>query len=44
LLTDIWAELPQNWLVTEDGDVRFLQSEFFLVLNRVNQPQFWDAV
>jgi len=44
LLTDIWAELPQNWLITEDGDVRFLQSDFFSVLNRVNQPHFWDAV
>ena len=44
LLKDIWAELPQNWLITEYGDVRFLQSEFFSVLNRVNQPHFWDAV
>lgn len=44
LLGDIWIELPQNWLQTEDGDSRFLQSEFFSVLNRVNQPHFWDAV
>jgi hypothetical protein len=43
LLADIWAELPQNWLETEDGDNRFLQSEFRLVLGRVNQPQFWDS-
>lgn len=43
LLNDIWAELPQNWLETEDGDTRFLQSEFHLVLDRVNHPQFWDA-
>ena len=43
LLTAIWAELPQNWLVSEDGDVRFLQSEFFSVLNRVNLPHFWEA-
>lgn len=42
LLDDIWAELPQNWLETEDGDVRFLQSEFLLVLDRVNHPQFWN--
>ncbi len=44
LLTDIWAELPQNWLETEDGDERFLQSEFSSVLNRVNYPKFWDVV
>ena len=44
LLTDIWAELPQNWLITEDGDVRFLQSEFSSVLERLNQAYFWDAV
>ncbi|UUZ62419.1 hypothetical protein LP417_20240 [Polaromonas sp. P1-6] len=43
LLADIWAELPQNWLETEDGDTRFLQSEFHLVLDRVNHPQFWDT-
>jgi hypothetical protein len=42
LLTDIWAELPQNWLETEDGVPRFLQSDFRLVLDRVNQPHFWD--
>lgn len=43
LLKDIWAELPQNWLETEDGISRFLQSEFLHVLDRVNQPQFWDT-
>jgi hypothetical protein len=42
LLDDIWAELPQNWLETEDGDSRFLQAEFHSVLDRVNQPGFWD--
>lgn len=43
LLNDIWAELPQNWLETEDGVLRFLQSDFRLVLDRVNQPHFWDT-
>lgn len=43
LLADIWAELPQNWLETEDGDTRFLQFEFHSALDRVNQPQFWDT-
>ena len=43
LLTDIWAELPQNWLETEDGEVRFIQSDFHAVLERVNHPQFWSA-
>ena len=43
LLEDIWTELPQNWLETEDGVPRFSQSEFHSVLDRVNHPQFWDA-
>lgn len=42
LLADVWAELPQNWLETEDGDSRFLQSEFHSVIDRVNLPHFWD--
>ena len=42
LLNDIWAELPQNWLETEDGDCRFLKSEFHSVLDRVNHQRFWD--
>ena len=43
LLTDIWAELLQNWLETEDGEVRFLQSDFHAVLDRINHPQFWNV-
>lgn len=43
LLEDIWTELPQNWLETEDGVPRFSQSEFHSVLDRVNHPQFWDT-
>lgn len=43
LLSDIWNELPQNWLETEDGGTRFLQSEFHLILERVHLPHFWDT-
>jgi hypothetical protein len=43
LLSDIWTELPQNWLETEDGDNRFLQSDFHSVISRVNLPNFWDV-
>ncbi|MGH8856510.1 MAG: HipA family kinase [Polaromonas sp.] len=42
LLSEIWAELPQNWLETEDGTVRFQRSDFHAVLDRVNHPGFWD--
>jgi len=42
LLKDIWAELPQNWFETEDGDIRFSQAEFHAVVDRVNLPKFWD--
>jgi hypothetical protein len=42
LLNDIWAELPQNWLETEDGDSRFSRAAFHSVLDRVNQQGFWD--
>lgn len=43
LLADIWGELPQNWFETEDGDARFLQSDFHRVIDRVNHPQFWNT-
>ncbi|MDP2367718.1 HipA family kinase [Rhodoferax sp.] len=43
LLSDIWAELPQNWLESEDGDIRFSPSDFLSVLDRVNRPLFWDS-
>ena len=43
LLPAIWAELPQNWLETEDGAARFRESDFHAVLDRVNQPRFWDT-
>lgn len=43
LLPTIWTELPQNWLETEDGAARFMESDFHAVLARVNQPHFWDT-
>jgi hypothetical protein len=43
LLDDIWAELPQNWLINEDNQVRVLKSDFYSVLNRTNDPNFWDV-
>lgn len=43
LLSEIWAELPQNWLVTEDGDIRCAPPEFETILSRVRRPHFWDT-
>jgi hypothetical protein len=43
MFAGIWAELPKNWLETEDGEIRFVQSDFFSVLDSVNQPQFWNV-
>lgn len=37
----IWAELPQNWVVDEDGQARVDPSEFLAVLRRVTEPGFW---
>ncbi len=37
----IWAQLPQNWLVDEDGQARLGPDEFLAVLKRVNEPGFW---
>jgi hypothetical protein len=34
----IWAELPQNWVVDEDGQARVDPDEFLAVLQRVNHP------
>jgi len=38
----IWAQLPQNWTVNEDGEARVDSAEFFAVLSRVNEPGFWN--
>lgn len=37
----IWAELPQNWAVDEDGQTRVDPDEFLAMLRRVNEPGFW---
>lgn len=37
----VWAELPQNWIVDEDGQARVAPDEFSAVLRRVNEPGFW---
>ena len=37
----IWAELPQNWVVDEDGQARVDPSEFLVVLRRANEHGFW---
>jgi len=43
LLNEIWLELPQNWIETEEQSLRFVKSDFFLLLDRVHQPHFWVA-
>lgn len=37
----IWAQLPQNWVVDDDGQARVEPDEFLAVLRRVNEPGFW---
>ena len=37
----VWAQLPQNWAVDEDGRARVDPSEFLAVLRLVDEPGFW---
>ena len=41
-LPAIWAQLPQNWCLDEDGHPRVELNEFLAVLGRVNDPGFWN--
>ena len=41
-LPAIWAQLPQNWRLDEEGQPRVELNEFFAVLERVNDPGFWN--
>jgi hypothetical protein len=41
--TSIWAELPHNWIHTEDGDARVRPSDFVAVLRRSEQDNFWHV-
>ena len=37
----LWGQLPQNWVVDEDGQARVDPDEFLTVLRRVNEAGFW---
>lgn len=37
----IWAQLPENWTIDEDGQQRVDPIEFRTVLERIRNPSFW---
>jgi hypothetical protein len=44
MLPDIWAELPDNWVHTEDGLERLSPSDIETLLRRVEHDGFWHLL